>query len=339
VYWSTQFGGWFTYVGLSGLLNKLDNVPFNRTLIINLVVVFVTGVSVSHLYRTLINKWEWKTLDFGSLIPRVIFSAIGFSLLFHAIFLLAIGGLTEEPYLLEITFNVRNFLSWLLIFLVWSLIYFSFHFFSNYRKEEIKNLKWEASWKEIELNKIKSQINPHFMFNAMNSIRALVDEDPRKAKQSITQLSNILRGSLKMGSLRSVPFTDELNLVQDYLAIETARFEERLTTEFSIDPESKMFEVPPLMLQTLVENGIKHGISKLPEGGKITLKTRVENAGLLVEIRNPGQYDPRPKKEGGYGLKNTKQQLELLYGEAGWIKIDNPDNMVITKVFLPITKP
>ena len=94
-----------------------------------------------------------------------------------------------------------------------------FHFVNNYKKEEIKNLKWQAAKNEIELNKLKSQLNPHFIFNSMNSIRALVSEDPKLAKEAITQLSNVLRNSLLMGKQKLIPLGDEMKLVNDYLGL------------------------------------------------------------------------------------------------------------------------
>ena len=122
-----------------------------------------------------------------------------------------------------------------------------------------KASKYEASMVQIELNHLKSQLNPHFIFNALNSIRALVDENPGKSKQAINQLANILRNSLASDKKGLTKFEDELKIVKDYLGLEHIRFEERLRAEFDIHPDSHLFHVPPLMIQTLVENGIKHG--------------------------------------------------------------------------------
>src|SRR5690606_5122792 len=137
-------------------------------------------------------------------------------------------------------------------FFLWFVLYFSYHYFDQYNK----SLKYEASMVQIELNNLKSQLNPHFIFNALNSIRALVDENPEKSKQAINQLSNILRNSLATDKKRLTKFGDELKIVRDYLGLENIRFEERLKTRFDIDPQSHRFNVPPLMIQTLVENGI-----------------------------------------------------------------------------------
>src|SRR5690606_38237133 len=125
----------------------------------------------------------------------------------------------------------------------------------------------QAVKNEIELNRLISQLNPHFVFNSMNSIRALIDEDPKLAKQAVTELSNVLRNFLLMGKKTMVAFSEELKMVKDYLSLEKIRFEEKLQIIIKVDDDCMNFLVPPLMIQTLVENGIKHGTSKLPEGG------------------------------------------------------------------------
>src|SRR5690606_23911150 len=184
--------------------------------------------------------------------------------------------------------------------------------------------KYEASMIEIELKNLKSQLNPHFIFNALNSIRALVDENPSKSKQAINQLSNILRNSLASDKKGLTKFDDELKIVRDYLGLESIRFEERLRTEFLIDPGSSQFLVPPLMIQTLVENGIKHGISKLTAGGTVQVKTFVTQEKLHIQIRNSGQLvQPVKRGKGGLGIKNTVQRIKLIYGDRASFRIVN----------------
>jgi two-component system LytT family sensor kinase len=188
------------------------------------------------------------------------------------------------------------------------------------------------------LNNLKSQLNPHFIFNALNSIRALVDENPLKSKEAINQLSNILRNSLVTEKRGLTSFDEELKIVKDYLGLESIRFEERLQTEFDIDRESNQFLVPPLMIQTLVENGIKHGISKLTEGGIIQLKTRVDNDYLKIYIRNSGKFNLNgsTQNSNGLGLENTRQRLRLIYGdEASFRILTENDNFVLTEIIIP----
>jgi LytS/YehU family sensor histidine kinase len=213
------------------------------------------------------------------------------------------------------------------------VLYFTFHYFDQYNK----GLKYEASMVQIELNNLKSQLNPHFIYNALNSIRALVDENPLKSKQAINQLSTILRSSLASDKKGLTKFADELKIVRDYLGLEGIRFEERLKAEFEIDPDSNRFYVPPLMIQTLVENGIKHGISRLTEGGVIQLQTVVDRDRLKIRIRNSGRLvNGERSGMSGIGLKNTVQRLKLIYGdEASFRIVNEKDNFVLTEIIIP----
>src|SRR6202167_2138410 len=146
----------------------------------------------------------------------------------------------------------------------------------------------ETLVKELELKTIKSHINPHFIFNALNSIRALIDENPNRARTAITELSNILRSSMQAEKLETVPFEKELNIVKDYLALEHIRFEDRLNVEYDIDEDTLDQPVPPMMLQTLVENAIKHGISRQVDGGKVKIVSVFKNKFHELLIVNTG---------------------------------------------------
>ena len=160
-------------------------------------------------------------------------------------------------------------------------------------------------------------------------------EDPKLAKEGITQLSNVLRNSLLMGSQKLISLADEMKLVNDYLGLEKTRFEERLTIKRNVDERTLMFLLPPMMLQTLVENGIKHGTSQLPEGGIIEIHTSLEKDNLKIVIYNSGVYDETAKPETGFGVVNTVQRLKLLYGEKAVFKIENEDNRVKTLLLIP----
>jgi LytS/YehU family sensor histidine kinase len=234
------------------------------------------------------------------------------------------------------TENIGNILNWSFLIGMWSVIYFAYQFFERYRTEEIKNLKWEATKNEIELNKLKSQLNPHFIFNSMNSIRALIDEDPHKAKRSVTQLANILRNTLMMGRKKTVLFEEEMAIVNDFIELEKTRYEERLRCKAEIEEEAYSFQVPSLMIQTLIENGIKHGISKLPQGGIIIMRAAVKDNFLILEIENTGVLVTNTEVETGFGILNTTQRLNLLYGKLATFEIFNTDHQtVITRVKLP----
>ena len=336
LYWICQIGGWLFLVLAQSLFFLLSDA-FNTNVAISMSVLLLFGILLSHLYRNFIIRFGWLRLKILFVIPRILFATLLLSALLEyskysvELFFEIAGGKNQD--VISVIINILN---WTPFFFSWSLIYFLFHFIENYKKAEIENLKWEASINEIELNKLKSQLNPHFMFNAMNSIRALVDENPGKSKDAITQLSNILRNTLLMGKNKVIPFEEELKIVNDYLALESMRYEERLKTFVNIHPESKSFNVPPLMIQTLIENGIKHGISKLVNGGVLELETFVENDILRINIRNSGTLSEKPDSETGFGIKNTLQRLQLLYGNAASLKISNYDSSsVLTELLIP----
>ena len=332
-----QLLGWATYISIAFILNQLSNVPAGPELTVSLWSAFVLGLLISHAYREIIIRNRWLELSISKMIPRFILGSLTMALAFQLFYSGLSFILFHNSKRIEFGLLVQEFAGWIVLFLLWSLIYFFYHFFKNYKQEEIKNLRWEAAINEMELNKLKSQLNPHFIFNAMNSIRALVDESPKKAKMGITQLSNILRSNLLMGRQKLIPFSDELKLVKDYLAIESYRYEERLKVEIHIDEQSSNFLVPPLMVQTIVENGIKHGIAHLPKGGTLSLKSMVVEGLVVIEVTNPGQYHEEKKAETGFGLVNTRERLRLLFGAPSSLTIKNLNKSeVITTIKFPL---
>ncbi len=339
LYWTLQTGGWTFYgvvqIAASVLASASGSISKQRIIFLGLEALIC--LVISHGFRHFINRWGWLHLGMPRLIPRVLLSAMVLGLFMYFVRIPAsipLGLFNEDVVMEPINIAGQSFY-YAIIFFLWVVFYFIYNYFQRYNT----SLKLQASVKEIELNNLKSQLNPHFIFNALNSIRALVDENPEKSKLAINQLSNILRNSLVADKRGLVKFGDEMKIVRDYLGLETIRFEERLHTEFDIDPVSKSFLVPPLMVQTLVENGVKHGISKLTQGGSIVVKASVVGDTLVISIRNSGHYQLNGhghKKRGGLGLNNTTQRLKLLYGNDAHFTISNEsDNIVLTELTIP----
>jgi two-component system, LytTR family, sensor kinase len=338
LYWTLQIGGWSLYaifqIATSVLASVSQSISPQR--VIFLVYEALLCLFLTHCFRYLIIEWRWMSFSLTRIVPLVISGV--FVLAVSLYFLRMPVSIALNFFNPQTAFSIEKIISgiitYVLIFFLWSVMYFIYNYFESYNK----SLRLEASIKEIELSNLKSQLNPHFIFNALNSIRALVDENPPKSKQAINQLSNILRNSLVTEKRGLTGFDDELKVVKDYLGLESIRFEERLQTEFDIDPESSTFMVPPLMIQTLIENGIKHGISKLTEGGIIQLKTKVTDDHLKIHIRNSGKFilNGNRSKTGGLGLENTRQRLRLIYGdEASFRILTENDNFVLTEVIIP----
>ena len=218
---------------------------------------------------------------------------------------------------------------WLLIYLVW-------HYIEKNRNNQLDKLKLESTVKELELKTIKSHINPHFIFNSLNSIRALVDENPQRARRAITELSNILRSSMQAEKSETVTLEKELDIVKDYLALEHMRFEERLKVRFDIDEDTLSHPVPPMMLQTLVENAIKHGISKQVNGGEVIVIAKFKGDHLELLVQNTGQLSTTMNGD-GFGIKSTEDRLNLMYQGKAWFEIKNlGSNLVESKVTMPV---
>ena len=333
LYWSLQIGGWFFYAVFTVFAASVVSPNFTPEFAIPIVIEAVFLLIITHLFRLYSKKWQWLKLSVNKLLPKVSLAIVLMALAVYFVRVLVSFTLgLYTPDLLSMTNIIGNGIGNIIVLLIWSSIYFAYHYFERYNQ----SLKYEVAMNEMKLNQLKSQLNPHFIFNALNSIRALVDEEPSKSKRAINHLSNILRSSLVLDKKKLTTFKDEINTVKDYLALESIRFEERLNTKFEIDELSDPIMVPPLMIQTLVENGIKHGISRLKKGGRIWVKAEVNQGALQIEIRNTGQFNKLKNTSAGYGLKNTQQRLDLIYGESALfeIKNENPDT-VLTTIRIP----
>lgn len=203
---------------------------------------------------------------------------------------------------------------------LWLLIYMVWHYLERNRKNELSRLTLQKTVKDLELKTIKSHINPHFIFNSLNSIRALVDENPQRARTAITELSNILRSSLQVEKMETVPLQKELDIVKDYLGLEQMRFEERLKVEMDIDEDTLDQQVPPMMLQTLVENAIKHGISKRIGGGTVKIISQFDDDNFKLAVQNTGNLEA--KTNDGFGFKSTRDRLKFLRDGKAYLKVE-----------------
>lgn len=321
-YWLSQLFGWSFFALINIIVTAfLGELNWQRAIIA--VYMIQLGISFTHIYRAQIKKSNWLDLPLRKILARTILASfiIGASI-YGFILVVALSTNTySSDEIKPITPFVGVFNMSSVVF-VWSLIYLSLHYFENYKKVEIESLIWEAAVKDFELKTLKSQLNPHFMFNALNSIRALIEEDPHNAKDAVTRLSNILRYALKIERTETVPLDDEIQTVKDYLALEKIRFEERLHYKLEVDQAVKNIEIPPMMIQTLVENAIKHGISKQPGGGIVIVNAYLEDNKVIIKINNTGHFDEELfRNSKGFGISNTKQRLNLLYGEDAYLNI------------------
>jgi LytS/YehU family sensor histidine kinase len=189
--------------------------------------------------------------------------------------------------------------------------------------------------RDAELKALKAQINPHFLFNSLNSISALAGIDAARAREMCVRLSDFLRSSLRVGERESVPLSEELSLAHNYLGVEQVRFGGRLRVEQQIAPECEAGLVPPLLLQPLVENAVKHGIASMVDGGTIRLEAwRVENA-LHISVENPFDPEGATARRNGLGLQIVKRRLLARYGDRADMAAESGDDRYRVEILLP----
>ncbi len=210
-------------------------------------------------------------------------------------------------------------------------------YYRGMREQEFKAAELKQQLSESQFRLLKMQLHPHFLFNALHSISTLVYTDPPRADRIIVQLSDLLRLSLETTEVVTVPLQEELQYVMKYLEIERIRFSDRLQTSFSIEPGTVSLDVPNLILQPLVENAIKHGTSKLSEGGRIDIKVYKERGGLVIAVEDNGPGFARNATSGGVGTRNVRDRLQRLYAFRASLTIKNlQPHGARQELFIPI---
>jgi sensor histidine kinase YesM len=192
-----------------------------------------------------------------------------------------------------------------------------------------------AKAREAELSALKAQINPHFLYNSLNSISALTSIEPARAREMCVALADFLRMTLGMGDKAVIPLRDELALLEQYCAIEKVRFGDRLTLKEEVQAESKECLLPPLLLQPLFENAVVHGIAQVPEGGWIRLKATREGERLSVIIENSWDAEAGSSRRNGLGLKNVQRRLEARYGNEARLETHAEEHLFRVSLVLP----
>jgi LytS/YehU family sensor histidine kinase len=196
-------------------------------------------------------------------------------------------------------------------------------------------VQFQLTLRQAELRALQAQVNPHFLFNCLNTIRGMVTEDPERAQHMITSLASLFRRSLQSSGAQMVPLAEEMDAVADYLALEATRFEERLHVCLEVDQEAQKCAVPAMLVQTLVENAVKHGIAQLPGGGTIRVWGIRERESLVVKVENTGSIS-QPDPNGRHtGLDNARERLRLFYGERATLELSDRDGTVTATVVLP----
>lgn len=344
-----QGGGWGLFFAMQAGVTfyfgahrktQIDTVVDVATM----VMVAGHGLLLTHYARLFMHRWGWKQLGWRQLVPRATAMAFALSAIWNVVGYVYIYDIVGLPWTAKYSMTAVLTIGTVqggFMLLCWLGCYFFYHLFDRFNRSEIERLRLSAHVKEAELRALKSQVNPHFIFNSLNSLRALIDEDPARARAAVTQLANLLRYSLQSGQLETVPFEDELRVVNDYLALEQVRHEERLRVRMDISPDTLGLPIPPMLVQTLVENAVKYGISARAEGGEIAIIARREAGALRLQVTNPGgiagETNRRRQASTGVGLRNAAERLRLLFGERATLQLrEDAPELVVAEAIVPL---
>lgn len=343
-YWILNFIGWISFSFFMLTINKISGVEegnVNRLnyLFMECILCGVLGFILSYLMLFFIENHfkigEFSKRDFMKLIGIFLITQVIYNLLLWPMLNVPVAYYLKydmELTLFEKLTNVPHFATY---FLVWLFVVFSIKIFHHINTIKLREAKLQTSLKESQLNTLKGQINPHFMFNSLNNIRGLMLEDVDKARQMLTSLSETLRYSLTKDNVTSIALEDELDMIYNYVEISKIQFEDRLHFETNIAEESLTTQIPPMIIQMLIENAIKHGISNLKNGGKVTLITKIENHILYIEVMNSGRIVLHQNGT-KLGLKNIKRRLELVYGSRASFSLEEVENKVVATIKIPL---
>ena len=339
-FWILQIGSWTCLNFLSALALKELSASF---ILFTSIGGALVGIGASTPLRYFLKrKVNFKAPELSDFLKVLGYGAA--AAILYAALSFAMGYLYGKigPEITEkemIFFKSYNSI-WLLIFsslltmAMWTTGYLVIKLLINANRARIERLELNDTLKQAQLNTLKGQINPHFMFNSLNNIRGLMLEDVDRARDMLTKLSEMLRYSLTSNSQNGITVEQELEMVRNYIELAKIQFEDRLTYEEAVSKDCRGAQIPPMVIQLLVENGVKHGLGNLKEGGRIHLGVDKKEEALHIEVRNTGKLQIA-KDSTQLGLKNIRQRLKLLYGEQAHFELKEEADEVVARINIP----
>jgi hypothetical protein len=335
LYWMLQVAGWglYTVLRIIGAATVVK-LPWGKSAL-ELAIFGGVGLAISHWLRGFVLRHKWSALSIPQLATRIVVAGFIVGTPLGIMTQISDVSALQDPspelkeyapalsagmtVTIQILLQIAN---WAVLYMIWLAIYFAAVGLREYRTVRLKQSELARALQLAELRLLKSQLNPHFLFNALNTVRSLIADRPSRAQSAVTRLANTLRYTLSSRQDELVTFAQELDIVTDYLELESMRFEDRLRIERHVPADAASVYIPVMLLQTLVENAIKHGIAELPSGGLLRISAVLENEMLNVEIENPRPPAPIPATGEGVGLRNARDRLKLLFGTRATLDLD-----------------
>lgn len=333
-YWTFQLAGW----GALALFNSVYGGSSQLRIVVAIACWgSLGGLLLSHLWHDVLQRRGWAAN--GLRWTRIVPSLIVLAAIQTASVTAAFHVMYPPDVLRGLAWLPGALLFWFGVFLTWTVFYFTALSLRRAAHLEAETLRLQLHGREAELRALQAQVNPHFFFNSLNSVRALIFEDRDAAAHMIDQLAGLMRHALQSGQHATVPLAAELDAVRAYLAIEQIRFEERLRVSFAIEisaPALEHVRVPPMAVQTLVENAVKYGVEASADGGDIRIAAQ-RGAGvdmLQIEVANTGELRGASGST-GIGLRNARQRLQLACGERASLALRQQAGWVYATIELP----
>ncbi len=339
-FWILQLFGWGTLALLNTLFKIVNASNLDKTYTLLEGVLFLV---VAVFWTTLFHYYLKRKVAFNSISIKetikisvsIILTVILFSLSLVFFAYVLYDAFHETKLIINLSLIISNFILTFIYVFFWFACYRIIKITLSFRKNKEERLILESTLKESQLNTLKGQINPHFMFNSLNNIRGLMLEDVEKSREMITRLSEMLRYSLTKNKVDTIALKDELEMVENYIELSKIQFEDRLIFDSKIDKSLLNVEIPPMIIQMLIENAIKHGISNLRDGGTIDLTILEANKILEIKVSNSGTLTDT-KSTTKVGLENIKKRLSLLYKDKASFVVEAKGENVIATIKLPI---
>ena len=329
LYWLCQFIGWGLYAvgNFVGALIVL-HAPARRAAL-DLLILSVLGLACSHALHAYMRARGWANLTRTARIGRVLLasSVCGVALAtVKTLFGLAPWETSDfpiefAPFQRSLAFVVPA-INWTFLMLLWCALYYGALALRAHKSTQLRESELARALQLSELRGLKSQLNPHYLFNALNTVRALIAIDPAAAQRAVTQLARTLRYTLGAGQEDLVTLEQELATVEDYLALESLRLGERLRVQWDLAGTARGVRIPVMLLQTLVENAIKHGIAELPSGGLLKVAARLERDVFTLTVENACPNAAMNPSSDGIGLHNATERLRHLFGRDASLQLD-----------------
>jgi LytS/YehU family sensor histidine kinase len=333
LYWACQIFGWGGYSAI-GLAITTIYTGWQGGIAAGFALFFCYSIALTHLLRSLIRRRDWLMLPAARGLPRIFAGAVGIGLIETAL-VVGLSRVLTGANAFDATATASTASGVTFMSCVWAAFYVGISWNRRHRQAQLREVQLQLTLRQSELRALQAQVNPHFLFNSLNAIRGMITEDPERAQHMITSLASLFRRSLQAPGAQMISLTEEMEAVADYLALEAVRFDERLRISLEVDREAGKCAVPSMLVQTLVENAVKHGISRLPGGGVIRVKGIGEREAVILRVENTGSISAPDPNGTHTGLDNARERLRLFYGERASLELGACDGIVTATVTIP----